>query len=503
MVINNSGENRDYLGISENMVKFISKEGASQFPTIVFLMNRMFLSDEMKIAEHLGLPKEKLKINDDFCWRKSNDYYSKIASDIKQIITGIKIFSEEYSPDTIKNISKAFHSSYNDYYIIDNKLYKGNVFTEELIEIITINIDGVENRNIDISKIKGFISLNSEYDFFWTDTYIYRIHKDSNSPSLKYTSAQNVTIYKLISCGSYVIFTTTNKAGLITDPTSSSSFTIRNIEYKSVTTTSEPDSEGNTASTTVYNGLPSSNNLPQCVKISDNEFDIGDSTTCGRYNISSFLSNFQNYMSTETTGYMYSFTYKGSQCYSTSDSTVINGITFNNISDPDTICLTSTYCSFYKDNKIYLYGLSGKFITSFDNGSGIPENNTVNSLISENDIIHIIGDKKASMMDVSKEDYPIKIYPIGFTFKTDSETTKVDAIEVKLSIGELISLIDDNSVFNSKLSKGANDKTATFFIIHVLKNNGSKNVFYGYGTDNRNAAALEIKEICKGFDVGP
>ena len=41
--------------ISDDMARFISKEGCNQFPTVLFLANRMFVSDDINLIKDLNL----------------------------------------------------------------------------------------------------------------------------------------------------------------------------------------------------------------------------------------------------------------------------------------------------------------------------------------------------------------------------------------------------------------------------------------------------------------
>ena len=56
--------------ISDDMARFISKEGCNQFPTVLFLANRMFVSDDINLIKDLNLD-IKLKKGDNYYWHKS------------------------------------------------------------------------------------------------------------------------------------------------------------------------------------------------------------------------------------------------------------------------------------------------------------------------------------------------------------------------------------------------------------------------------------------------
>jgi hypothetical protein len=70
MEIINSGDDRGVKTLSTMFLRFVSKDGIDEYPTVILLANRIFLRDEDRGGEHIGVT-EKLALGDDFLWFKT------------------------------------------------------------------------------------------------------------------------------------------------------------------------------------------------------------------------------------------------------------------------------------------------------------------------------------------------------------------------------------------------------------------------------------------------
>ena len=111
--------------ISDDMARFISKEGCNQFPTVLFLANRMFVSDDISLIKDLNL-NIKLKKGDNYYWYKSSSFYENLQDVMKYILPNTKLFVPKTSP--IGDIKRIFNiDNIKNYFLTSNKLYYGSI----------------------------------------------------------------------------------------------------------------------------------------------------------------------------------------------------------------------------------------------------------------------------------------------------------------------------------------------------------------------------------------
>lgn len=60
-----------FLGINKTFLKVVAEEGVNEYPTILFLLNRMFLSEKNNIGKNAGID-YKLKEGDSIYWYRGN-----------------------------------------------------------------------------------------------------------------------------------------------------------------------------------------------------------------------------------------------------------------------------------------------------------------------------------------------------------------------------------------------------------------------------------------------
>jgi hypothetical protein len=69
MEVINSGTKRGVKGANDEFMRFVSDDGVNEYPSVILLLNRIFLRDEDRGGAHVGITK-KFNKGDDFTWHK-------------------------------------------------------------------------------------------------------------------------------------------------------------------------------------------------------------------------------------------------------------------------------------------------------------------------------------------------------------------------------------------------------------------------------------------------
>lgn len=489
--------------ISDTMMRFISKEGVNQFPTVVFLLNRMFLSEENPIARHLNLT-EKLKVGDNFHWYRYKDIYTGFKLSIPSLIESTSLFKSYNDNAKLSSISKVFQRTVNSNYYLttSGELYFGDIN----------NLTKIEMVSSETSSIVDILKYNDSYDIIMTKTKLYFL--DNNTKTLKEMYKDESRTFNDICFYNEFIVLATSKYGIVLKLNANNTLSKYNeLEYYSRTYTgstgteddsntsdgSESESSGTTTTVTITNGLPISNIMTKCIMKGSLVY-IGNESTCGYYRVNSTVGDGTD----AETGIEFHDNACGISSYKLmSDTTYTIGNLQLTAAEIKSLSIDNN-CVYIvtSSNEIHSYlktnGLEPVYKLKSING--VPSNIKYITCDGENSII--IVDTSGLMYEsrrISDDDYPIKLIPIAFVYKDESDTTKVNAAVEKLTVRQLSECLSDNSFFNEKFST-INSKPIKFMC--VLSTNGPKTDFKFIGDDNRQDAAIELKSIQNVFDIG-
>jgi hypothetical protein len=92
MEVIKNGNDRAIKTASTLFLRFVSKDGADEYPTVILLANRIFLQDENRGGEHIGIT-EKIALQDDFYWYKTSGGIKGIQARMAQLAKENSIFS--------------------------------------------------------------------------------------------------------------------------------------------------------------------------------------------------------------------------------------------------------------------------------------------------------------------------------------------------------------------------------------------------------------------------
>lgn len=223
MNISKSDIVNSFSDVSDTFVRYITKEGVGKFPTVVFLANKMFLSDDENIIKDLKLP-YKIAVHDDYHWAKLTNFYTDfielVDRDKKNILGDIKMFNVG---DIGYRVSRVFNVSNTLNYFLtsNNELVYGSTtkyskinfdFKDTLTAVFpsefTANEDSINwikaqmavhgfaaerisgnyayaSTNVDTSKITIF--RQNGVDYMLTEHCVYKIDPTAKSVTLLYS----------------------------------------------------------------------------------------------------------------------------------------------------------------------------------------------------------------------------------------------------------------------------------------------------------------------------
>lgn len=468
--------------ISDDMARFISKEGCNQFPTVLFLANRMFVSDDISLIKDLNLD-IKLKKGDNYYWYKSSSFYENLQDVMKYILPNTKLFVPKTSP--IGDIKRIFNiDNIKNYFLTSNKLYYGSIDNHYEIPF------GFN----DINDILNIFTIKENTDCILTKHNIYFVDVLNKTVSKKYYN-EYVTFKDICYSGDTIVLAT-SKRGKVLKGLSTGNLTYDyDLEYYY-----DVISGADGISTTYTNGMPSDEDVDRCF-ISDNYIYIGDSTTVAKFRLGSSSD-----YGTEADININLHRCKGnSEIISTS-----NGnspvYTFKNKSITPN---NKSYIDLLVEDDV-IFAISDSTIDCYSDGGTDPlfTLNTSNGFNSVKDLIFDINDNIIVLSNsndlyetikINDIAYPIKFLPIKFVFDDDKDT-KVLNCEVKtLSVRKMISCSVSSTKYDSVLGE-SNGQKATFMCIYVKKSDIQ--TFIYFGNDNRQEKAIAIKNCCEVFDIG-
>ena len=468
--------------ISDDMARFISKEGCNQFPTVLFLANRMFVSDDISLIKDLNL-NIKLKKGDNYYWYKSSSFYENLQDVMKYILPNTKLFVPKTSP--IGDIKRIFNiDNIKNYFLTSNKLYYGSI--DNYYEIpFGFN---------DINDILNIFTIKENTDCILTKHNIYFVDVLNKTVSKKYYN--DYVTFKDICYSGDTIVLATSKRGKVLKGLSTGNLTHDyDLEYYY-----DVISGANGISTTYTNGMPSDEDVDRCF-ISDNYIYIGDSTTVAKFR----LGSPSDYGAEANININLHRCKGNSEIISTS-----NGnspvYTFKNKSITPN---NKSYIDLLVEDDV-IFAISDSIIDCYSDGGTDPlfTLNTSNGFNSVKDLIFDINDNIIVLSNsndlyetikINDIAYPIKFLPIKFVFDDDKDT-KVLNCEVKtLSVRKMISCSVSSTKYDSVLGE-SNGQKATFMCIYVKKSDIQ--TFIYFGNDNRQERAIAIKKCCEVFDIG-
>ena len=468
--------------ISDDMARFISKEGCNQFPTVLFLANRMFVSDDISLIKDLNLD-IKLKKGDNYYWYKSSSFYENLQDVMKYILPNTKLFVPKTSP--IGGIKRIFNiDGIKNYFLTSNKLYYGSI--DNYYEIpFGFN---------DINDILNIFTIKENTDCILTKHNIYFVDVLNKTVSKKYYN--DYVTFKDICYSGDTIVLATSKRGKVLKGLSTGNLTYDyDLEYYY-----DVISGANGVSTTYTNGMPSDEDVDRCF-ISDNYIYIGDSTTVAKFR----LGSPSDYGAEANININLHRCKGNSEIISTS-----NGnspvYTFKNKSITPN---NKSYVDLLVEDDV-IFAISDSTIDCYSDGGTDPlfTLNTSNGFNSVKDLIFDINDNIIVLSNsndlyetikINDIAYPIKFLPIKFVFDDDKDT-KVLNCEVKtLSVRKMISCSVSSTKYDSVLGE-SNGQKATFMCIYVKKSDIQ--TFIYFGNDNRQERAIAIKKCCEVFDIG-
>ncbi len=566
MNISKSDIVNSFRDVSDTFVRYITKEGVGKFPTVVFLANKMFLSDDENIIKDLKLP-YKIAVHDDYHWAKLTNFYADFTElmdrDKKNILGDVKMFNVG---DIGYRVSRVFNVSNTLNYFLtsSNELIYGSTtkyskinfdFKDTLTAVFpsefTANEDSINwikaqmaahgftaerisenyayaSANIDTSKITIF--RQNDVDYMLTEHCVYKIDPISKTVTLLYSFVNPANdrgefdtsvcfpVFRYIGINGDDAAIATDKGCYSIKGVSSNNwyFYTQYIYQNWVIQGTRYVDDGNGGTKTenyninVNNGLPTSNDL-NFAYISGNSIIAGlfGYPTAGSFTVGSVQNH--NRVDPTTAGTSVSnILSKRDYCCGT---VITNRVGSISIESKGTLSGVSDYPLSFSidDDCVYLtysdridcYSFSlNRIAFTFRASNNMPGSGNIGSIL----------DKTTSLLLFTSN---------GTVYKMVDETADAtvafittDFVYDRDNETKKLHCVDrkcsGRQLINYLVSQNKftseicriDGHAATFLIALFVKTNGRK-VFVYFGDDTRNAVAREIKSISSAFGIEP
>ena len=566
MNISKSDIVNSFSDVSDTFVRYITKEGVGKFPTVVFLANKMFLSDDENIIKDLKLP-YKIAVHDDYHWAKLTNFHTDFIElmdrDKKNILGDIKMFNVG---DIGYRVSRVFNVSNTLNYFLtsSNELIYGSTtkyskinfdFKDTLTAVFpsefAVNEDSINwikaqmaahgfaaerisgnyayaSANIDTSKITIF--RQNGVDYMLTEHCVYKIDPTAKTVTLLYSFINpaddegefdtNVCFptFRYISISGDNAAIATNKGCYSIKGISSDNwyFYTQYIYQNWIIqgTRNVDDGNGGTKQENynidVNNGLPTNNDL-NFAYISGSNIIAGSFSypTAGSFVIGSVQDHDRVDQTTAGTSVSNSLS-KRDYCCGT---VITNRAGSISIESKGALSGVSEYPLSFSidDDCVYLtysdridcYSFSlGRVVFTFRASNNMPGSGNVGSILDKTNSL-LLFTSNGTVYKMVDETSDATITFITTDFVYDRDKeTKKLHCDDRKCSGRQLI---NYLVSQSKFTSEIcriDGHAATFLIALFVKTNGRK-VFVYFGDDTRNAIAKEIKSISSAFGIEP
>jgi hypothetical protein len=517
-------EKRGVLNCNDKFLKFISKDGTglSQFPTIIFLTNRLFLKEEaFRIGKHEGVT-ETIKAGDDFVWYKTsnpkiiNDAIASTLSD-EDTYAGTHYFKiyQNYSNLGIKNY---WNSGKIHYMHIGNNLAASDYdpFFDSR-NIVEFPPDASSDNFVDsVNNIVDICRLDDTNDLILTKTRLYKYNYSSNKMTqrLKVSIGGNATAmcmtqnYAIVTCSSgegFFIITNINSPDNVS------------LSYKKPRYVENPNN----------NGLNPSNSYTFCFPLGKDIVEINGGRV--EEEVPSESEEKPSPQETVTVDVSCKFdcaAWINNNSYKapSGKTRCVKSINFGNevvLFSNDTAYAKSGNkyslnkgSRFFKSNEFILFigksaknaaALTASTTTSLDNkkaatfyeDNGVPPN-IVSGYVKDKENIFLFTPQGTvyKSIDKSSVNNGSVIFSVAFDYNKEKATEKADVAKNVICLSSLIELLDGGE--QSPITT-VNKRKCNFIFIRNVSSSGHISWFC-YGDDNRRDS--ELAGMMAAFDVG-
>jgi hypothetical protein len=485
MQIINESTYRLVTNLNDTFLRFISKEGINEYPTVIFLANRLFLSDDKKIAPQFNIT-SKITSGNDFFWYKDKspeEIINSLITKIDEIVKDCLFFTEDAVEEHTK-IIKLFHSV-NGYYIkkADNKLYFTSKMFSPGIEIL---LPGDDTEIVDV------ITINETADLIVTLHGAYNYHINDNILVKRFSKSNTITA--VCKAGAYAVITYTERFAVIKNLNSNDDWFSYSEGYQVSSSQTDPDG----FTTVTNNGLPE--RFDYCAP------ERPDSTyvKLGCRGGAIITINCANFNNNAPNGNNSEIGYSSRNWGNT-------GVIFGH-KNSDIDSNSGAFCNgqFYPAPGVHLFslhnnslicagpeGIAGYILGSvngvvLNNSNALPQSITA-CYNDENAVYIFTSDGKTF---ISKDtDNLNTAYALDFNYSRDRQTEKLETIKkVPFSLASLLTIPANPAVLNK-----INGSDVSFLFLVLKTANGSFK-WCAFGDDNRRE--VEFINMANAFDIG-
>jgi hypothetical protein len=508
MEIIDSGINRGVLDVNDMFIRYLTKDGINRYPTIIFLMNRLFLREYERIGAHEYIT-EIVRLGDDVRWYKTKGV-DEITRTMDTVFTP-DIFTDinYFKPDPDQS-----HDGIFNYWYTGNRFYinSGGQLKESTIGPLDKNArvialpsgTGSDSHSESAFNIIDICRLNGEADLILTSTRIYLYKPSSQSISIR-VPVKDHTHYKFnaICCTTqYVVIACSALSGsgmgfyVVTNIDSDEEINYKCPLYHSYY---DPDSGAST-----NNGLSSNNNYTVCIPASGDRVEVNGVGglvyfDCGRFITSGYE---EGYSSGRGTQGVSSRNFGNENILYGPSKAFVGGKTFTINNAYQYYSYGGYYMVVGKDNLgLQLLIHNDKTLTSnkpllLQGYTSLPQDIT-NCYVLDREHIYLFtsSGKTYVSRDKADPDNAIIAYPLSFNFDLESETKRANVVKIIMTVLDVIDILcgGDNSRWTT-----VNGQIASFIFIRILLYYGKAN-WYCFGDDNRRSTVF--RDMVKAFDT--
>jgi hypothetical protein len=509
MQIINNGLDRGVTDCNDLFMRYLTKDGMNNYPTIIFLLNRLFLKDTDRLGSHIGIT-DTVHIGDDVYWYKMLGFTAiktRMNLLLKQntnIFENINYFKQD-SDETHGKIFNYWYTGNRHYANINNVLRVSSIGPFDRLSVaVSLETEGVI-RNEEAGDIIDICRLNNDTDLILTETMVY-LYKINTNTIIPRVPVKNADIYKFnaLCCTThYVVVACSNRTG----GSGMGFYIVTNIDSEEEVKYSCPlyyYHHNSQTGTSYSNQLDPNDNYTLCALYQDDIIYINGTGGLKTFNCYDYIKNgsdnaisvakekgeSSNNWGNKSIFFGLTKTYEGNKTFEIS-----GGYRYINIDNYHIIIAKDNYT-----NRITLYT-----DVSIERNEYVlvkepvkASNDITSAYIYNREQVFLFTSSGTTYVSLDKSDQnnPVTVYPASFHFETEKDKKEINILKVYCTFIDTIGFLTGEIL--DTWGK-VNNRETTFLFFRILLP-GGKAKWHSFGDDNRRDTTF--RDMAEAFDTG-